>query len=71
MPSDSGVLATSAGNLSEQAHEVLKRDILAAALLPGERLRLDALSAVGFVDVATYELKGDPMDLLYVARPPS
>jgi GntR family transcriptional regulator, carbon starvation induced regulator len=45
VPSDSGVLATSARNLSEQAHQVLKRDILAAAYLPGERLRLDSLSA--------------------------
>lgn len=44
MPSDSST-ATSSGNLSEQAHDVLKRDILAAAYVPGERLRLDALSA--------------------------
>ena len=44
MPSDSSVAAPS-GNLSEQAHEVLKRDILAAVYVPGERLRLDALSA--------------------------
>jgi DNA-binding GntR family transcriptional regulator len=36
--------AVTGGNLSEQAHELLKRDILAAAYLPGERLRLDALS---------------------------
>ena len=43
MPSDSPVDARS-GNLSEQAHEALKRDILAAAYMPGERLRLDALS---------------------------
>lgn len=52
MPSHSALTATSGtasgtapGNLSEQAHEVLKRDILAAAYVPGERLRLDALSA--------------------------
>ena len=44
MPSDSSVTAPT-GNLSEQAHEVLKRDILAAAFVPGERLRLDALSS--------------------------
>lgn len=33
------------GNLSQQAHELLKADLLAAAFVPGERLRLDALSA--------------------------
>jgi GntR family carbon starvation induced transcriptional regulator len=43
VPSDSSV-ATPSGILSEQAHALLKRDILAAAYMPGERLRLDALS---------------------------
>jgi DNA-binding GntR family transcriptional regulator len=43
VPSDRDV-GTTSGTLSEQAHEVLKRDILAAAYVPGERLSLDALS---------------------------
>lgn len=35
----------------------------------GREAAMEALHDAGFVDVATYELKGDPMDLLYVARP--
>lgn len=34
----------------------------------GREAALAALEEAGFVDVETYELKGDPMDLLYVAR---
>ncbi|HUG85320.1 MAG TPA: methyltransferase domain-containing protein [Euzebya sp.] len=35
----------------------------------GREKALAALQDAGFVAVTTYELKGDPMDLLYVARP--
>lgn len=35
----------------------------------GREAAMEALDEAGFVDVSTYELKGDPMDLLYVARP--
>ncbi|SEM70051.1 GntR family transcriptional regulator [Palleronia pelagia] len=51
MPSDE-LLSGSSANLSEQAYQALKRDILAAALRPGARLALDKLSehyAIGVV----------------------
>jgi SAM-dependent methyltransferase len=35
----------------------------------GREAALNALADAGFGDVDTYDLKGDPMDLLYVARP--
>jgi hypothetical protein len=35
----------------------------------GREAVLAALADAGFGPVATHELKGDPMDLLYVARP--
>lgn len=35
----------------------------------GREAATTALAEAGFADVDTYELKGDPMDLLYVARP--
>lgn len=35
----------------------------------GREAARSALAAAGFDEVTTYELKGDPMDLLYVARP--
>lgn len=35
----------------------------------GREAAMEALHDAGFSDVATFELKGDPMDLLYVARP--
>lgn len=35
----------------------------------GREAALAALAGAGFAGLATYELKGDPMDLLYVARP--
>lgn len=35
----------------------------------GREAALAALDHAGFSDVVTHELKGDPMDLLYVARP--
>jgi len=35
----------------------------------GREAALGALAAAGFAEVETYELKGDPMDLLYVAHP--
>lgn len=37
-------IATEGQNLSERAHDLIKQDIMSAALVPGEKLLIDALS---------------------------
>lgn len=47
----------------------LAQDGVGLGAMWGRDAATAALRDAGFVDVDTYELKGDPMDLLYVARP--